>query len=198
MESLVYAIAAACRARGFPLHAKDKNPLTRIYRDIRFRADKTPFNTHLGGSLRQSHAKTSLGEVYMHISCDQSFIAAGFWMPERPFLQAWRSAMAADSKKFSRILSGLNKKGLSLMKERPLTRLPRGFEAQANSALEEMFKQVSFVLYRPLTPEEYLSEKVVRIAADFALAARPLLEYGWALDYSPRKDILEGPERERS
>lgn len=197
MESLVRAIAASCQARGFALYAKDKNPVMRIYRDIRFSADKSPFHTRVGGSLKQSHSKTSHGEVYIHISPERSFVAAGFWMPERPFVHAWRTAMADDPKQFSRVLAALKKNDLELTRERPLTRLPRGFEAQADSPLAEIFKLISYVVYRPVEPGEYSSEKMVGIGADFALAARPLLEYGWDLNYSPRRDILAETERER-
>ncbi|HWF46363.1 MAG TPA: DUF2461 domain-containing protein [Bryobacteraceae bacterium] len=197
MESLVREIAAACQMRGFALHAKDQNPVMRIYRDIRFSSDKSPFHTRVGGSLKQSHSKTSLGEMYVHISPEQSFIAAGFWMPERPFVQAWRNAMASDPKRFTRVLSALEKNGLDLARERPLTRLPRGFEAQADSPLADVFKLVSYIVHRPVEAAEYSSEKMVDIATEFALAARPLLEYGWSLNYSPRRDILAEAERER-
>ena len=84
---------AAARKLGFALYPKDKNPLTRIYRDIRFSSDKTPFHTYLGASLRGSPAKASLGELYIHIEAEQPFVAAGFWMPERPFLHVWRERM---------------------------------------------------------------------------------------------------------
>ncbi|HEX4229941.1 MAG TPA: DUF2461 domain-containing protein [Bryobacteraceae bacterium] len=197
MESLLHEIAAACQARGFALHAKHKNPVMRIYRDIRFSSDKSPFHTHVGGALKQSHSKTAFGGMYIHISPGQSFVAAGFWMPERPFVQAWRNAMAADPKRFARVLSALEKQELDLARDRPLTRFPRGFEAQADSPLADIFKLVSYIVHRPVQAAEYSSEKMVHIATDFALAARPLLEYGWALNYSPRRDILADGERER-
>lgn len=190
MESLVREIAAACQSSGFGLHAKDKNPVMRVYRDIRFSSDKSPFHTHVGGSLKQSHSKTAFGEMYIHISPEESFVAAGFWMPERPFVQAWRNAMVSDPKRFTRVLSALEKHGIDLGREHSLTRLPRGFESQADSPLADIFKLTSYIVHRPIEATEYSSEKMVGIAADFALAARPLLEYGWALNYSPRRDIL--------
>jgi uncharacterized protein (DUF2461 family) len=118
-------------------------------------------------------------------------------MPERPFVQAWRNAMASDPKRFTRVLSALEKRGLDLGRERPLTRLPRGFEAQADSPLADVFKLVSYIVHRPVEAAEYSSEKMVDVATEFALAARPLLEYGWGLNYSPRRDILAEVERER-
>ena len=85
MEDLVAEAAARCRKLGVVLYAKDRNPLTRIYRDIRFRSDKRPFNTHLGPGCGTPPPGTDSGEVYIHITFDKPILAAGFWMPERPF-----------------------------------------------------------------------------------------------------------------
>jgi uncharacterized protein (TIGR02453 family) len=106
IEDLVRTCAAACDKRGFPLFPKDKNPLTRIYRDIRFSPDKTPFHTHVGASLRRPSSKTG-GEIYIHISSENSFVAAGFWMPPRQVLHAWRERMTADPKAFQQSLESL-------------------------------------------------------------------------------------------
>lgn len=191
MESLARLVAAECQRRGFALHAKEGNPITRIYRDIRFSSDKSPFHTHVGTFLKQSHNKTSLRGLYLHISPEMSFVGAGFWMPDRPFVQAWRKAMAEDPKRFGRVLTALKRHELELVRERPLTRLPRGFEAHANSPLADVFKLVSYVVRRDVTTAEYSSPEMVNTAADFALAAKPLLEYGWSIDYAPKLDILE-------
>ena len=36
MEALVHAVSEKCRAKRIPLYAKEKNPVMRVYRDIRF------------------------------------------------------------------------------------------------------------------------------------------------------------------
>jgi uncharacterized protein (TIGR02453 family) len=197
MESLARLVAAECQRRGFALHAKEGNPITRIYRDIRFSPDKTPFHTHVGTFLKQSHNKTSLGGLYLHISPEMSFVGAGFWMPERPFVQAWRKAMAEDPKRFARVLTALKRHELELMREKPLTRLPRGFEGQAGSPLEDVFKLVSYVVRREIDSDEYSSGEMIHLAAEFGLAAKPLLEYGWGLRYAPQRDILDDRKGER-
>ena len=58
LESLIAQAAAMARKRGFPLFPKRKNPLTRIYRDVRFSSDKSPFHGYLGGVLHGSPAAT--------------------------------------------------------------------------------------------------------------------------------------------
>jgi uncharacterized protein (TIGR02453 family) len=190
MEALVLQASAACRKRGFPLYAKEKAPVMRVYRDIRFSPNKDPFNTHVGASLKRTPGKEGFGEVYLHISPESSFIAAGFWMPERPFVNAWRKEMDRDPKKFRALLAHLKKQGLELGRERPLVRLPRGFEAHQGSDLEEHFKLISYVIHRPLLAAEYSSPKMIDAVVKFALISRPLLEYGWALNHQPPRDPL--------
>jgi uncharacterized protein (TIGR02453 family) len=190
IEALVFESAAAARKLGFPLYPKDKHPLTRIYRDIRFSSDKTPFHTYIGASLRGSPARASLGELYIHIEAEQPFVAAGFWMPERPFLHAWRASMAGNPAEFKKTLKALRVKKLQWLDGYSLKRLPRGFEAQAGGELEDYFKRQVYIVRQTFTIRDISSAALVGRVANFALAARPLLEYGWSLQYTPKRDML--------
>jgi uncharacterized protein (TIGR02453 family) len=190
MEDLVLEASAACRKRGFPLYAKEKSPVMRVYRDIRFSPNKDPFNTRVGAGLRRTPGKEGFGEVYIHVSPESSFLAAGFWMPERPFVNAWRQAMDRDPKKFRALLDHLKKHKFQFMGERSLVRLPRGFEAHQGGDLEGHFKLTSYVIHRPLSASEYGSPKMLDSVVEFALISRPLLEFGWALNHQPPRDPL--------
>ncbi len=189
MALLVSEVAAQCRKRGLMIAARDRSPVMRVYRDIRFSPDKRPFKTHVGAGLKPAAAQQ--GEVYMHVSPEESFVAAGFWMPERPFLQVWRTAMAAKPADFLRVVKGLTKHRLSLSTENQLTRLPRGYDQHAESEIAEWLKLTSFITVRDLKASEYKSAGLVDLVSDFAMAAKPLLEYGWKLNYAPKKDLLE-------
>jgi uncharacterized protein (TIGR02453 family) len=190
-EALLRDAAALIRKRGFPLYTKDKNSLTRIYRDIRFSADKTPFHTHVGGTLRGAKEKRTFGELYLHITFGEPFVAAGFWMPERPFLQAWRDRMARDPKEFSQVIRLLQKGGVEWLEGYSLKRMPKGFETQSGTPLESYFKRQVYIVKESLSERDFNSPAVLERVARFAMAARPLLEYGWRLNYSSKRDILE-------
>src|SRR5947209_19849702 len=97
MEALVMAIGQNCRSHGLPLFPKEKNPVMRVYRDIRFSADKTPFKTHVAAELRRSFSGSQT-MLYLHLAPERSFVAAGVWQPDRPRLQAWRAAMMKKPK----------------------------------------------------------------------------------------------------
>src|SRR6185312_8825423 len=191
LEALLRDSAALIRKGGFPLYPKEKNPTTRIYRDIRFRADKTPFNTHLGGSLRGLGARAALGEIYVHVTLGEPFVAAGYWMPERPFLHAWRERMARDPAEYMKLLKQLSRNGMQCLDEHSLKRLPKGFESQGGAPLEKEFKRQVYIVHQRLTERDFSSPEAVKTIARFALAARPLIEYGWELKYSPKRDILD-------
>ncbi len=191
MELLVVEAAAQCRKRGLLIHAKEKSPVMRVYRDIRFSADKRPFKTHVSASLAGSPGVSSHGEVYIHVSPDESFVAAGFWMPERPFLQAWRDSMVKSPAEFLRMVKSLAKSELRLSDENALTRLPRGYDRYAGSEIAEFLKLTSFVTTRALHPKECRSRQLVELVSDFGLAAKRLLDYGWKLNYAPPRDILD-------
>src|SRR4051794_3147013 len=47
MQALLLSVSSACLSRQLPFYPKPKNPVMRVYRDIRFSADKTPFKTHV-------------------------------------------------------------------------------------------------------------------------------------------------------
>jgi uncharacterized protein (TIGR02453 family) len=191
MEALVIEAAAASRKRGFPLYAKEKSPVTRIYRDIRFSSNKDPFHTHVGAGIKRSAGKAGFGEVYIHISPEVSFLAAGFWMPERPFVNAWRASLDRDPDKFLTVLASLRKHGLEMSNEKPLARLPRGYERHAGKPIEPHLKLISYTVSRTLKPAEYHSPKMLDQVVDFVFKVRPLLEYGWALNSEPTRDMFD-------
>ncbi len=191
MALLVTEAASRARKRGLAIATKGKNPVMRVYRDIRFSPDKRPFKSHVGASLQGAHKRSKYGEIYIHISPQESFLAAGFWMPERPFLYAWRESITKKPATFLRVVKSLAQSELELSNENSLTRLPRGYDSYAGSELANFLKLTSYVTSRPLTAKEYRSPQLVDLLCDFALASKPLLEYGWNLNSTQQRDILD-------
>ena len=181
MKSVVLAVEEGCRKHGLPLHAKEKSPVMRVYRDIRFSKDKTALKTHVGAELRRSFSD-SQGTLYLHLSPEESFVAAGVWQPERPFLQSWREAIARDPDRFADIETGLKGRGLALSGEHTLTRLPRGFQKYAEEPFAPSLKLTSFIVSRAVNRAEATGTGFVESIVDFALAVKPLLEFAWRVE----------------
>jgi uncharacterized protein (TIGR02453 family) len=181
MTQLILAVEAEMKKNKVPLLTKPKAMLSRIYRDIRFSADKSPYHTFVSGTLHRNGNKTAPGALYVHVGNKEQFAAIGFWQPERPVLTNWRLRMQEDPQEFLKMAKRLGSKKLAMDTTHRLQRMPRGFETAEGKPIGEYLRFQSFVIMRPLTMAEVTSAKLPHLVAQFALDARPLLDYGWAV-----------------
>ena len=107
------------------------------------------------------------------------FAAAGFYLSERPHIDAFRRAIVADPKGWAVVEKALAQAGLTLDPGDPTKRMPKGFEDQVGGLLEAALKKTRWLVRRPLTGAEIGGEGLAEIIADFAADARPLLDFGW-------------------
>ena len=85
----------------------EKSKLFRIYRDVRFSKDKTPYNSHWSMSL--TRAKPYLrGGYYLRLNPEGAMLACGFWNPNGGDLGLIRGNIDQDAKRFRKAIS--NKK----------------------------------------------------------------------------------------
>lgn len=68
----------------------------RIYRDIRFSLDKTPYKNHFSAFIGRKKPDDR-GGFYIHFENGNSFIGGGFWGPEKDDLLRIRKAIDASS-----------------------------------------------------------------------------------------------------
>ena len=171
---------AFARAK-IPLKADGKRSIFRIHRDVRFAKDKSPYKTHAGAVMTRSGGKMEPGLLYLHISPEGCFAAAGFYMPESADLARIRKAIAAGKgKRFLAVAAALKKGKLELGAESQLTRLPRGFEALKDGPLDGSVRLKSFIVEEPLPDRLLTSPKLVETVMAFTKRALPLLDFGWA------------------
>jgi len=107
------------------------------------------------------------------------FAAAGFYLTERPHIDAFRRAIVADPKGWAAVEKALAAKGLPLEPGEPTKRMPKGFEEHAGTTLEPALKRTRWLVRQPLTGEQIGDDELPEIIADFAVHARPLLAFGW-------------------
>lgn len=124
--------------------------LFRIYRDTRFSKDKTPYKNWFGAGISKDGRKLDGPEYYIHISPENSFIACGYWRPEKKHLDAIRQEIDYNGDKFNAIVADLQEKsGLTLEVEDKLKRPPAGYDAAHPSI--EFLKLKSFVAHKRLS-----------------------------------------------
>ncbi|MBQ3743772.1 MAG: DUF2461 domain-containing protein [Bacteroidales bacterium] len=126
----------------------------RIYRDIRFSKDKSPYKTHMGVFVNRGGKKSDYGGYYFHID---------------------------GTGDFRQILAGLAP-GLVLDTEGALKKVPKGFPADSPDAA--FFKLKNFCLLKSLDQDFILSPNLVDSLLDIFRTGKPFLDYiNRAIDY---------------
>lgn len=152
-----------------------KKSMHRIYRDIRFSKDKTPYHTHWGGGFKRA-TKFRRGSYYFHLSPGNSFAAGGFWGPEPHDLKRIRDEFAFDAQPLRRILKSKHFIAtFGSLKGEQLKTAPKGFEAD-NEAID-LIRYKQFLLIRPFTDKEVCSPGFLKTLNDTFRSMRPFLDY---------------------
>jgi uncharacterized protein (TIGR02453 family) len=144
-----------------PLHVKDTT--YRIYRDIRFSSDKTPYKTHMGAFLNKGGKKVPTAGYYFHAQPGRSMAGGGLWMPMPAELSKVRQEIDYNFGEWTKILGDRKFKKYfpeGLDKEEILSRPPKGYDAE-NPAIE-FLKLKSFVVTRSLTDAEMTSPSILK------------------------------------
>jgi uncharacterized protein (TIGR02453 family) len=184
LRALTVDLTHALRKARIPIDADPSRVGFRIYRDVRFSRDKSPYKTNLGTYLPHRGIRGAPGGLYIHVAPKGSFAVAGFYQLDKEPLQRWREAMASDPKRFQSVLRALERNGLALPDREPtLKRMPRGFEALSESPIAPYFKIGTFMVSEKLADVDLTGGGLVAKSLALVKKAKPLLEYGWeALD----------------
>ena len=176
---LLADVISALAAADIPLTGDPAKAIFRIHRDVRFSKDKLPYKTHAGAVLRKVGGSRFDGILYLHIEPARCFLAAGFYLPEKEALEAFREAIYIDPPRFQTIRAALEKSKLALDMSETLSRMPRGFEDAADGPVADMLRLKSFTVSRDLSRADLAKPAVVKKIVTFARDAEPLLRFGW-------------------
>lgn len=168
LAALVVDLSAALAERDIPFRGDPKTALFRIHRDVRFSNDKRPYKTNAGAVLRRGGLKGEPGMIYVHISPEGCFAAAGYYHPEPKVLADIRRVIAERPSTWREILAAVDAAGLDLSQEDKLTRPPRGFDAVTDPDLVDALKLKSFLIRRPLSRDAVSDAGLIETLADFA------------------------------
>jgi uncharacterized protein (TIGR02453 family) len=155
--------------------ASGKKSVYRIYRDIRFSKDKTPFKTYWGGSYTRATAARR-GGYYFHLEKGNSFFAGGFWGPNATDLKRIRAEFAHDPERFRKILTSKSFiSNFGTLRGEQLKTKPTGFDADHPAIDLLRFKQ--FLVIKRFTDDEVLSPYFLKDALEAFKNMRPFFDY---------------------
>ena len=176
---LVEDVAERLGQAKIPIKGDRKSSLFASIATCSFSANKDPYKTHAGVVLTRSGNKNDPGLLYFHLSPEECFFAAGFYLPSSDKLGRLRGAAARTPKGFKAMTAKLKKAGLALSAEDSLKRAPRGFEAIDDPEIAAAIRLKSMVCQRPVSEAAIASPKLVDDFCAFAADAMPLLRWGW-------------------
>jgi len=154
----------------------DKLKLFRIYRDVRFSKNKTPYKTHFGGSFHRKKPELR-GGYYLHISPNnESFLATGFWQPNPADLLRMRKEFEMDANEMREIIN--NKMFKSVWGELEgdeVKTAPKGFNKEDKNI--DLIKKKQYIFTKKFTDKEVLSKDFLDTVHDAFKAVRPYFDY---------------------
>jgi uncharacterized protein (TIGR02453 family) len=182
LQALTAGLASALRKAKIPIDADPRRAVFRIYRDVRFSRDKSPYKTNLGTYLPYQGVRNAPGGLYVHVAPKESFVATGFYQMEKDQLLRWRTAMAAEPKRFAGVLRALERNGVAIGEHGDaLKRMPRGFEDHGASSIARHFRAASFMVSEELSDNDVMDEGLIGRCVGLVKKSKALLEYGWEL-----------------
>jgi uncharacterized protein (TIGR02453 family) len=146
--------------------------MMRIYRDIRFSPNKSPYKTQIAAWwAREGLEKTSGGGFYFSLSPTELTVAAGVYMPEREQLLAIRRYIAEHHTELRSLLTARKLRAkFQEFEGNRLTRPPKGFDP--NHPAMDLLLCRQWGLFTTLPAETALTPALVKEIADrFRLAA---------------------------
>ena len=153
----------------------EKLKIFRIYRDLRFSKDKTPYKKNIGMAFHR--AKPELrGGYYLEISADESFIAVGFWNPNKEDLLRIRKEIEVDGHEFKSVINHNKIKDVwGEIKGQEVKTSPKGFNADHRHV--DLIKKKQFIFVKKLKEEEILDEIFQKKLISYFLSIRPFFDY---------------------
>ena len=152
----------------------EKTKIFRIYRDVRFSKDKTPYKTHFGVSFHRE--KPALrGGYYLHIKPGDSVLATGFWNPNKEDLFRIRKELEVDATEFRAVIadSKLTKSWRKLTGD-VLKVAPKGFAKEHKDI--DLLRQKQYLFLHKYNDSEVLSDGFLKDVAQRFNAIRPFFD----------------------
>ncbi len=154
----------------------DELKMFRIYRDVRFSKDKSPYKTHFGGAFHRKKPKLR-GGYYLHLQPnDESFIAAGFWDPSKEDLLRIRKEFELDAKEIRDIIS--NKSFKSIWGDfvgDELKTAPKGFDKDHPAI--DLIRKKQYIFTKKYTDKEVIENGFIVDVNNSFKAIRPYFDY---------------------
>lgn len=150
-----------------------KKCLFRIYRDVRFSKDKTPYKINMGVNMTEGGKKSPKAGYYLHLEPGNCFIGGGIWQPEPDVLKKIRQEIDYNGAALEKILKSAAFKAYfdGLYEEDKLSRPPKEYDEKHKYI--ELLKNRHFIVLHAFKEKELESTSFPTFAAKIYKAHYP-------------------------
>ncbi len=153
-----------------------KDCMFRIYRDVRFSKDKSPYKTNMGAVLYEGGRNSSKAGYYFHLSPGGCFYAGGMHMPQPEQLLLVRKAILKRFNEFDKIIKSKEyKKYFDGIDGEKLKTAPKGFPKDHPAS--EYLKYKGFIAYTMVDDAKVLSKSILEHSSKVFKAMKPLIDF---------------------
>jgi uncharacterized protein (TIGR02453 family) len=157
---------------------KPRDCVYRIYRDVRFSKDKTPYKVNMGASFNKGGKKTPTAGYYFHAEPGRNLVGGGLWMPMAPDLNKVRQEIDYNFDEWKKIVT--QKSFVKLFPEgvdgiETLSRPPKGYDEE-NPAIG-FLKMKSFVVMHSPADAEMVSRTLLKSVLKTFETMKPFIDF---------------------
>jgi uncharacterized protein (TIGR02453 family) len=148
----------------------------RIYRDVRFSRNKSPYKTHAAAQFRHREGRdVHAPGFYLHLEPDNVFVGLGLWHPAGATLAGVRNAIVDRPNEWASVISDRSFTKHHSIGGDTLKRAPRGFDPD-HPQIEHLNRK-DFVAYENLTQKDALSPGFMKKFTGSCKAAAPFMKF---------------------
>ena len=154
-----------------------KDCIYRIYRDIRFSEDKTPYKTHFGVLMTKYGRKLNRAGYYLHVEPGGSMLCAGLWFPDPALLKAVRKEICDNYEELMEIMDNPGIKEIygSFDTENSLKRVPNGYPK--DFPYPELLKLKNFGIVCRLNDSFFYDRNWAEKVSEYFRPAKPMNDF---------------------
>lgn len=175
MHAFVDALIARMNRHDRIATENGKESLMRIFRDLRFSKDKSPYNVRFAGGI--SRVKPALrGGYFFHLQPGRSYVACGFFGPEPADLKRIRTDIAQDHAAWRRLLSAKTiKTNFGELYGDQLERAPKGFPK--DHVGDDLLRRKQFLLKHAFADKDVLAADFLERVDAIFKSVRPWFDH---------------------
>ena len=138
----------------------------RIYRDIRFSLDKSPYKTNFGAFIARGGRKIERAGYYVHFEPSECFLAGGIYRPSNDILKKIRSEIYYNIDEFIGIIEDKTfKRYFKNIDGEKLVKVPAGFpvDFEYSDLLKYKSYNIVYDMDEKFLNDRQLIEKIINV-----------------------------------